>query len=279
MRVNLQVVKQSVKWVVYSLLLVNFVLYIVRDWSAASHILTEASRLMDWLRVYATTGDYAAWLILIMLFELETYILSDEAFTPLVSTLMRGIRLICYLSILHTVYAYGVNVWQSYYQVQPVPEISDLCQVVDSDLAFVNNQKYVDVDADNCAQLGTGEAYFLLDKGEVIVDRENLEREAWLAWLDLAEAIAWLIILVMVESIIRLQDRGITSSAFITGGNYVKLASYGLIIVIAIHWSMTGLYLYAWDEALWIGGFAAIEMNISDWRAALEDSRNTAAAA
>jgi hypothetical protein len=25
--------------------------------------------------------------------------------------------------------------------------------------------------------------------------------------------------------------------------------------------------MYAWDEALWILGFFAIEMNISDWKA------------
>jgi hypothetical protein len=24
--------------------------------------------------------------------------------------------------------------------------------------------------------------------------------------------------------------------------------------------------LYLWDELLWIGGFAAIEMNVSEWR-------------
>ena len=275
MQVNLEVVKQSIKWVVYSLLLVNFVLYIIRDISAATHTLTAASKIMDWLRVYATTGDYAAWLILILLLEMETYILSDEAFTPLVSAVVRGIRVICYVSILHTVYAYGVNLWQSHYRIEPAPEVTDLCQAADSQLSFVSNQKYMHLDADNCAQLSNGQEYFLLDKGQVITDRVNLEREQWLAWLDLAEAVCWLVILIVIELAIRMQDRGITSGRLVTSGNYLKLGAYGLIIMIAIHWGMTDLFLYFWDEILWIGGFAAIEMNMSDWRAELEETKAT----
>ena len=37
MRVDTQVVKQSFKWIVYSLLLVNFALYANWDWHAATH--------------------------------------------------------------------------------------------------------------------------------------------------------------------------------------------------------------------------------------------------
>ena len=187
MRVDFQVVKQSVKWIVYSLLLVNFALYLNWDWHAATHSMAPAEPLIKWLQAYAASIDYAAWLVLILLFELETYVLSDEVFTPMIRRSVHGLRLLCYLFVLHTVYAYSVEVYEVYFEVKPVPEVSNLCQVADKPISFVYNQKYTYLNEDNCAELGTGSDYFLLDKGRVIADLVNLDRERWLAWLDLVE--------------------------------------------------------------------------------------------
>ena len=39
-----------------------------------------------------------------------------------------------------------------------------------------------------------------------------------------------------------------------------------MLIGIAIYWATLSHWLYVWDEFLWIAGFAAIEMNLSEWR-------------
>ena len=273
MRVDTQVIKQSVKWIVYSLLLVNFALYLNWDWHAATHALGPAEPLIKWLQAYAASIDYAAWLVLILLFELETYVLSDEAFTPLVRRAMHGIRLLCYLFVLHTVYAYGANTYEVYFKVEQAEGVSDLCQVADGRISFVNNQQYTYLDADNCELMGTGKDYFLLDKGRVIADRVSLDRERWLAWLDVIEAVIWLLIMVLIELTIRLQEREISSGRAITTLNYLKFAGYSALMGMAIHWGLTDLFLNFWDEILWIGGFAAIEMNMSDWREELEEAK------
>ncbi len=57
--VNPQVVKQSIKWIVYSFLLVNFILYLTRDWNTATHTMSLAEPLIKWMKVYATSIDYA----------------------------------------------------------------------------------------------------------------------------------------------------------------------------------------------------------------------------
>ena len=273
MQVNAQVVKQSVKWVVYSLLLVNFALYLNWDWHAATHALGPAEPLIKWLQAYAASIDYAAWLVLILLFELETYALSDAALTPLVSRLVHGIRLICYLFVLHTVYAYSVNTYEVYFEVEQAAGVSDLCQVADGRISFVHNQQYTYLNEDNCAELGTGSDYFLLDKGRVIADLVNLDRERLLAWLDVVEAVIWLLIMALIELTIRLQDRGVSSGRAVTRLNYLKFASYSTLMGIAVYWGLTDLFLNFWDETLWIGGFAAIEMNMSDWREELEEAK------
>ena len=278
MRVDFQVVKQSVKWIVYSLLLVNFALYLNWDWHAATHSMAPAEPLIKWLQAYAASIDYAAWLVLILLFELETYVLSDEVFTPMIRRSVHGLRLLCYLFVLHTVYAYSVEVYEVYFEVKPVPEVSNLCQVADGPISFVYNQKYTYLNEDNCAELGTGSDYFLLDKGRVIADLVNLDRERWLAWLDLVEAICWLIIMALIELTIRLQGRGVSSGRVVTRLNYLKFAGYSALMGIAVYWGLTELFLNFWDETLWIGGFAAIEMNMSEWREELEEAKATATA-
>ena len=273
MRVDFQVVKQSVKWIVYSLLLVNFALYLNWDWHAATHSMGPTEPLIKWLQAYAASIDYAAWLVLILLFELETYTLSDTAFTPLVSRLVHGIRLICYLFVLHTVYAYSVNTYEVYFEVEQAAGVSDLCQVADERISFVHNQQYTYLNEDNCAELGTGSDYFLLDKGRVIADLVNLDRERLLAWLDVVEAVIWLLIMALIELTIRLQDRGVSSGRVVTRLNYLKFAGYSTLMGIAVYWGLTDLFLNFWDETLWIGGFAAIEMNMSDWREELEEAK------
>ena len=273
MRIDAHLIKQSVKWIVYSLLLVNFALYLNWDWHGATHALGPAEPLIKWLQAYATSFDYAAWLVLIALFELETYVLSDKAFTPALKRAMHGLRLLCYLFVLHTVYAYSVNTYEVYFKVEQAHEVSDLCQVADGRISFVYNQQYTYLTADNCADLGTGSEYFLLDKGRVIADPASLARERWLAWLDVIEAVIWLFIMALIELTIRLQDRGVSSGRAITNLNYLKFAGYSVLMCMAIHWGLTDLFLNFWDETLWIGGFAAIEMNMSDWRGELEEAK------
>ncbi len=267
---NFHVLKQSAKWIVYSLLLVNFAFYLNWDWHVATHALAPAAPLNHWLRAFAASIDHASWLTLIILFELETYTLSDEAFTPLVRRTMHGIRLLCYLFILHTVYAYSHSAYEVQYKVEQATGVSDLCQVADGRLSFVYNQQYTYLNEDNCAELGQGNEFFLLEKGLVIADSISLKRERWLAWLDLVEAVIWLFIMGLIEATIRLQERGISRGRTMATLNYLKFAGFSALIGIASHWGLTGLLLNFWDEILWIGGFVAIEMNMSDWREELE---------
>jgi hypothetical protein len=41
---------------------------------------------------------------------------------------------------------------------------------------------------------------------------------------------------------------------------------YGVLFLMAGYWALRGQWVYVWDEFLWIGGFAVIEMNVAEWR-------------
>ena len=100
----------------------------------------------------------------------------------------------------------------------------------------------------------------------VVSDVAGLELERDLAWADLAEVIIWLIILFAIEIVVRLQEKGVTGGAWITSLNRLKTVLYLSLVGIGIYWASLGHWLYLWDELVWIGGFMAIEMNISEWR-------------
>jgi len=60
--------------------------------------------------------------------------------------------------------------------------------------------------------------------------------------------------------------------------NDLKLVSHGLDVeghlLLGIYWASLSHWLCTWDTLVWIGGFAAIEMNVSEWREELVEEKN-----
>lgn len=258
-------IQQIVKWTVYTLLIINFVFYIFEDWDRALHSLREGATFLEWTREFATSIDENAWFLLLFMFELETYVLSDEKWQGWVGHTVRGARLLCYVFIAHTIYAFTVEVIE-FEPINPVEGVSDLCAMADRDVSYVFNLEYTLVDDESCADLSDDSRFFWRTEGAVLTDAEGLELEKNLAWVDLIEAVVWLLILLNIEMIVRLQDRGVSGGPLIATGNTIKLFLYLILVAAAVYWATLSHWLYVWDEFLWIGGFAAIEMNISDWR-------------
>jgi len=103
----------------------------------------------------------------------------------------------------------------------------------------------------------------------------GLQLERDLAWVDLLEAVIWLLIILAIEIVVRLQDRGVTGGTTLAIANRLKLLLYAGLIVIGIYWTSLGHWLYFWDDLVWICGFAAIEMNVSEWRDELRETEES----
>jgi len=271
-------IQQAIKWTVYTLLLVNFGFYIAEDWNRAMHSLDAGATLFQWTTEFATSIDELGWFLLLAMFELETYVLEDDQWTGWSSRLIRGVRFACFLMIGHTIVAYGAAA----FQLQSAPAVSgvdDLCELADGDTSFVYNLGYTTIDGTNCDALSDASQFYWVTEGTVVTDPAGLELEQALYWADVVEASAWLIIVLAIEAVVRLQDRGISSGRAISLLNGTQLVLYLLLVVFAIWWATLSHWLYFWDELLWIGGFAAIEMNLSEWRDELRGSAKTGAPA
>ena len=83
----------------------------------------------------------------------------------------------------------------------------------------------------------------------------------------------WLLILLAIEIIVRMQGRGISGGPVMATANGIKMFLYLILFAAAAYWATLSHWLYVWDELLWIGGFAAIEMNMSEWRDEIRDEQ------
>ena len=222
-------VKQRLKLVVYALLLINFAHYIGNDIEQAQHTFHSGWRWYDWTSNFATTLDELGWFVLLFLLELQTYVLSDDAFTRGRVITMNAISLICYLAIGHAVFAFGeylVDLAGATHHVDTA-----LCAFANDGLSFTRNLEYWELDANNCGTLSTGSEFYIFSQGQVISDASGMTIELELAWVDLVEVVVWLVILFFIALRIRLQDRGISSSRLLSFATTTlrgcSTASYG----------------------------------------------------
>lgn len=262
--------RQVLKIAIYSLLLVNFILYIIDDVRIASYTMRNGGSLLEWTRAFATTIDISAWLILLFLFELETYLLSDQTLSrPMFIRLMYAVRIFCYVFLVHSVYAFSV-IYIDLLQVNLIPDISNLCELVPMDLSFVRNLAYTEIDLENCLTLSSGEIFYFTEPALVVSDISGLRLEKNLALVDILEVLVWLLILMTIEIMVWLQDQSITRGSLVSFIKRAKYILYGSLWSMAAYWAYLGHYYFAWDEALWIIGFISIEMNVSDWKREIE---------
>lgn len=267
---------QLIKWTVYSLLLLNWGYYAIEEFYIASHTLRQGGTFLQWTEEFATTIDEFAWFGLLFMFELETYALDDSLEKPWVKWSVHGVRLLCYVFLAHTVYA-RINSLVDALAVQQSPEISGLCQLADQDISFGENYRYEIITAENCGSL-SGDSVFYMLEPSVVTDSDGMALEKKHLWVDFSDAIMWLLVIWAIELAVWLQNRDITGGALMVVSHAAKLG-YAILFAHGAFWAWTGHWLYGWDQFLWIAGFWAIEMNLSEWREEIREEHLTETAA
>jgi len=271
---NAHKIQQALKWTVYALLLVNFAFYIAEDWNRVAYTLMSESTIFDWMAEFATSIDLVGWILLLCMLELETYVLEDEDWEGWVAYIVRGVRFGCYAMIAHTLYAAVLTT----INLQPtlaVENVSNLCDMIGEDVSYVYNLGYTDVTLETCDTLSASTELYWVTSGLIVTDKVGLELERVLAWMDLWEVMLWLLILLAIETVVRLQDRGITEGIILSVANSLKILMYLILLTFGVYWAVLSHWLYLWDELLWVAGFAAIEMNITKWRDELQVEKTT----
>lgn len=255
---------QVIKWTVYSLLLVNFFYYAWQEAYIAANVLTERAGLLDWTREFATTIDELGWFGLLIAFELETYALSDEtAAKPRVKWSLHAARLVCYVMLAHTVMARIATV-QDFEAVTLAENVTSLCQVADQGITYDFNYHYTEITSVNCTEISDEDRYYFIEEA-VITDETGYRHYHNLVYVDLNDAVVWILVVWAIELAVWLQNRNITGGRLMLVTQGAKIL-YAVLWSHAIWWVWIGYWVWGWDQTLWIAGFWAIERNLSEWR-------------
>ena len=99
----------------------------------------------------------------------------------------------------------------------------------------------------------------------VVTDRAGWELEKTNAWVDLSDAVFWLLVVWAIELVVFLQNRDITGGRLMLLSHAAR-AFYAVLVAHAVWWVWNGHWLWAWDQFVWIVGWWAIERNLTKWR-------------
>lgn len=260
---------QMFKYSVYVLLILNLILFFIDDWEASAHLFTGGISWSQLIEGYATTIDTAFWILLLLAFELETWVLSDEKLKGGLKWLLGTVKVVSYCVIAYAVYGYvSKYVLMSSFELSA---LTDVCAQAANQLSFmIELDDYVTLAPDNCAALSTADQLLSLPGTTIISDTNIAQQAQWLALIDVVNAADWLLVVVILGLDIWLQTKGQLTGHILRISGAVKALLYVVLLVCAVLWGLDGEFLDFWDAFLWIVAFAFIEMNLFEWHAESE---------
>lgn len=252
------------KYAVYLALLWNVWLFFEEDWSASRVLLEPGSGLRRFIEVFAQTIDTVAWVLLLALFELETSVLPDSTLRRRrVQWTLHGIRAVCALVILNSLAGYAGK-YLGYLDAEPLE--AGACALAHSGWFLLEGlDEFSALDAANCTALAGGELYRLRTES-IVAPAAVLAQSRHLALLDVVNAAAWILVVLLLEAEVRLQVRGALGGMLLRLGAVMKSVVYAVLLCAAVYWGFVGDFLDFWDAFLWLLAFVFIELNIFQWQ-------------
>lgn len=251
------------KYLVYTLLAYNILLWFREDLAASAVTFGDTVTWRNVVEAYSATIDTAAWVVLLLLFELETAVISDEKLQGGLKWFITGIVAICYVFITWAFYGYVVK-YGVIAEVVPF-SIEDVCSLVGTEWNYVVDlDDYPPIDSTSCLAL-QGQALFQVSGLQIIGTGASLKSAFGLAVIDIINAGTWLIIVVLLQAEVWLQLKDKLTDQLIFIAKISKGFFYSILFVCAAYWGIHGTFLDFWDAFLWLVAFIFIELNIFQW--------------
>lgn len=266
MNVNRYTLYQVFKYALYVFLAMNVYWFFTEEFAANKLLYPDGVEFRDIIDAYAATVDTAAWVVLLLMFELETYILEDHHFTRSVTWSLHSLRAICYAFIVYAVSGYVGNL-VSVLDVSVMAGVSDLCSLVSDGWSYSHDfEEYTLLTAANCGSFSTAASFFEFADAKAVVDQAGHEAIVRLAWVDVINAVVWLAVVLILEIDVRLQEKGLYEGLVLRASTISKFVLYSILFVAAVYWGVYGDFVDFWDAFLWLLAFFFIEMNVIEWR-------------
>lgn len=254
------------KYVVYVLLTMNIYWFYLEESAAAVLQFSNGVEAYRLIEAYSATIDTAAWVVLLLMFELETYVLDERHFTRPVALSLHGLRIVSYAVIVYAFFGYIANL-NFHYDMLVLEDVTDACALLPETWSWaVTLDEYVEITATNCGSLASGGALLQFDDMRAVVDQAVLTEIRRLAWIDVINAAVWLLVVLVLEIDVRLQEHDRLEGWALRASTSAKVFLYSVLLLAAVYWGLKGDFVDFWDAFLWLVAFVFIELNIFEWR-------------
>jgi len=256
---------QAFKYTVYVLLAMNIYWFFDEESSAATLQFANGIDFADLIEAFSATIDTAAWVVLLLMFELETYVLDEQQFTKAVTRSLHGLRALCYAFIVYAFYGYTANL-TFLYETTLLPGVTDVCSLLPDPWSWaVTLDEYAELTAANCAALTEASVFYQFRDMMAVVDTQGLKDIRYLAWVDVINAGVWLFVVLILEIDVRLQEHDRYEGLALRLSTIAKFVLYSLLLLAATYWGLKGDFVDFWDAFLWLVAFVFIELNVFEW--------------
>lgn len=253
----------TVKYLTYLLLLGNVYLFLQEESRSLEHTFTGSMSLGQYVQVFAATLDTMAWVVLLLLFELETCVLDDDRIRGGTKLALHGTRLVCGAAIVWAFTGYCAELL-TLYNVTVMDGWNGCAQITGDWSLLIRLDDYAALDAQNCSAVA--DTAIRISDFNIVSDPETLRATRYLAWTDVINAAAWILVVVVLEIEVRLQLRGSLTDAVVDGTRYLKYCLYTTLFIAAVYWGFEGKFLDFYDASMWLFAFIFIELNVFDWQ-------------
>ncbi|WOH36739.1 hypothetical protein RI844_15380 [Thalassotalea fonticola] len=260
---------QLFKYSVYVLLSMNIYFFFVEDYSASSQTFAQGVSGLQVIEAFTATIDTAAWVILLLLFELETYVLDDDKIKGWVKYSINAIQALCYLVIVSSFYGY-ITKYNMLHSISPFI-IDDICSLVGSSFTYVRDlDDYLPLTKEVCESFANVPLLQINDT-QIIADQLHLTEAHRLSTVEVINSATWLLVVIILEIEVYLQLKGQLSKRRMFAHKVIKAVLYATLFIAAAYWGVKGGFIDFWDAFLWLVAFVFIELNIFQWNAEGEE--------
>ena len=230
-----------VKYLTYALLSLNIWLFFSEELNSARFAIETGEEVALGVQLFSATLDTLAWVILLLLFELETAVIPDERLRGKIRFGIHGVRMLCTAAIVMAFLGY-FGEWRT---LLPSELLSgDACsRVTESWSVMIKLDDFMPLTAENCGQFGA-DTRIVLGLDQVMASPAGLLEGQRLALVDVINSAAWILVVILLEIEVRVLTRwGGASMPLSQVATFAKAVLYATLVAAAIYWGFKGDFL------------------------------------
>lgn len=254
---------QILKYSIYLMIIYNVVFFTIEDYLASEHRFRNGVTWDNFTDAFAQAVDSIAWLVLLLLLELETWVIEDEKHKGLLRWTINALAAVCYFFIVKAFIGYAGKL-EFVLNFTP-SDIAAACNAVGTQLSYmVDIDTYLALSAESCLQVGAA-PYHVNATDSIIASDSEYSDAILLGYTEVTNAGTWLLIVLVLWIDVYLQMRGELTAKLYRINAWIKAILYSILIIAAIIWGLYGNFMDFWDAFIWIAAFVFIEMNLLQW--------------